>query len=209
MKKFLSIFCATLSLSLFSANSHATGFFIGADALFANSQHSAENLSAISGPKNDEKKDADNLSYSANAGFRFDLLNLLASAEIFYDDLQTSSKDFSSTSGQISNGDSIGINNRYGAKLNAGIAIIPKVTTFVTYGLTNVNYTSDVLSQGISTTKSEMTPLYGVGILVDLPLGFSAKASYDYQQFKMRYAIQGSRIKTSLGVGKIGVVYNF
>lgn len=206
MKKYLVIFCAAF---LISNSSQATGLFVGADALFAKSNHRAKNYSSISGPKNGSIQDADNLNFGVNAGYRIDLLNLLVSGELFYDDLRTSSRDFESTANQINNGNSIAIKNRYGAKVNAGFAILPRITPFVTYGLTNVNYSSDVLSANNSLTKSEFTPLYGLGILFDLPLGISLKASYDYQQFDMRYAQSGSKIRTHLGVAKVGVVYNF
>jgi|GEM_PF-2444964 len=206
MKKFLSVFCTTL---LISTNSHAMGLFFGADALFANSQHSAKNISTISGPKNGDSQAANKFNYGVNAGFRLDVLNLLASAELFYDNLQTSSQNFTSINNQTNNGDSININNRYGTKANVGFAILPRVTPFLTYGLANVNYSSNVLSANSSLTKSELTPLYGVGLLIDLPLGFSAKASYDYQQFNMSSATSNSKIQTHLGVARLGVIYNF
>ena len=207
MKKFLPIFCLAV---LFSTSSYATGFFIGADALFANSQHKVKNLSDNLGPKNGDSVDADKLNYGVNAGVRLDVLNLLASAELFYDNLQTSARNFAATNNQISAGDSVGIKNRYGVKANAGFAILPRVTPFLTFGLANVDYSSDVLSSNSSIAKSsKATPLYGVGILIDLPLGFSVKGSYDYQQFNMGYAQSGSKIRTHLGVAKLGLVYNF
>lgn len=206
MKKFLVALSAIL---LASASSHATGFFVGADALFTNSQFKAKNLSTSSGPKNGSVQDSDQLGYGGNVGFRVDVLNLLASAELFYDDLGTSSRNFESNSNAVSNGDSINIKNRYGVKGNVGFAILPRITPFLTYGLTNVNYSSEVLSNRSSLSRSEMTPIYGAGIMFDLPFGVSAKASYDHQQFNMRYAESGSRIRTNIGVARLGVVYHF
>jgi hypothetical protein len=206
MKNFLAVFFVTL---LLSTSSYATGLFVGADALFANADHKAKNFSSSATSKNGNIQSSDKVNYGINAGFRFDLLNLLASAELFYDDLGTSAKNFESSSNQNTSNDSIAIKNRYGAKANFGFAILPRITPFLTYGLTDVNYSSEVLSNNQSLTKSKLTPLYGLGILLDLPLGFSVKASYDYQQFNMHHADQGTRIKTNLGVAKLGVIYNF
>lgn len=205
--KLFSILCC--SAILLSSQSYATGLFVGADALFATASHRAINSSTISGPKNGDYKDADRMNYGVNAGIRIDVLNLYASGEVFYDDLRTSSKNFQSTSNQLSIGDRIKINNRIGAKANAGFAILPRITTFLTYGLANVNYSSNVASDHQTLSKSKLTPLYGVGLLVDLPFGITAKASYDYQQFNMQYAESGSKIRTHLGVTKLGLIYNF
>ena len=206
MKLFSTLCCAAI---LLSSPSYATGLFVGADALFNTASHRATNSSTSSGPKNGDYKDADTFDYGVNAGARLDLLNLLASGEVFYDSLRTSSKNFESTSGQLSIGDRIKINNRYGAKANFGFAILPRITPFLTCGMSNVSYSSNVSSNHASLTKSKLTPLYGVGLLVDLPFGISAKASYDYQQFNMQYAESGAKIRTHLGVAKLGLIYNF
>ncbi len=205
-KTFSLIFCI---ITLLSSQSYATGIFVGADALFATASHRAINSSVVSGPKNGDYKDTDKINYGINAGLRFDLLNFYASAEAFFDDLRTSSKNFESNSGQISVGDRIKLNNRYGVKANAGFAIFPRVTPFLTYGLSSVSYSSNVSSDHNSISKSELTPIYGVGLLVDLPFDISAKLSYDYQQFNMQYAESGSKIRTHLGVTKLGLIYNF
>ncbi len=207
MKIFSAIFCAAF---LISSPSYATGLFIGADALFANAHHQAKNSSTDSGPNNGSVQQSDKMGYGVNAGVRADLLTLLASAELFYDKLDTSTRNFESTSGEINNSDSIAIKNRYGVKGNIGFAILPKVTPFLTYGLANVQYGNQVLSSGNSVSKSEFAPLYGLGLLIDLPFtGLSVKAAYDYQQFNMKSAQEGAKIRTHLGVARLGVIYNF
>jgi opacity protein-like surface antigen len=200
------LFCAT---TLVSSQSYATGFFVGADALMAKSSHKAINSSAISGPKNNDEESADNLNFGISAGARFDLLALTVSGELFFDNLQTSSTDFATNDNSNNSGDRIKIKNRYGAKANVGFSVLPKITPFVTYGFSNVNYGSDLSSQNVSLAKSKLTPLYGAGILFDLPFGVSAKASYDYQSFNMQSAESGSKIRTHLGVAKLGLIYNF
>ena len=94
-------------------------------------------------------------------------------------------------------------------RVDAGFAILPRVTPFVTFGVANVRYASTLNSSGQSTKQSEMSPLYGVGILFDLPYGISLKAAYDYQQFNIQYAYEGPKVRTHLGVARLGLVYNF
>ena len=206
MKKLLAISCA---LFVFSNSAFATGLFIGGDALFANSRQEAKNSSTSSGPKNGDVQDAEKFSYGVNAGVRLDLLNLLVSAEVFYDNIQASSRDFSLNNGSFNGQDSLRINDRYGAKANVGFALLPRITPFVTYGWANVNYSSVVASSGRSLKNSELTPLYGVGLLVDLPLGVSVKAGYDYQSFSARHAANGAKTRSHLGIARLGVIYNF
>jgi opacity protein-like surface antigen len=205
MKFFLAILSA---LVFISSSAHATGFFVGADVLHSNGRFQAKNSSTMTGSVNGDVKTANQAGYGFNAGFRFDLLNFLASGEVFYDRLNSSSGSFlpNGMGGGIG-GDHVRLSDRYGAKINAGFAIFPRITPFLTYGFAAVNYDNGL--SGVSVKKAEMTPLYGVGILFDLPLGISLKASYDYQHFNMQSAQTGAKIKADLGVAKLGVIYNF
>jgi hypothetical protein len=206
-KTFLAIFCTATLLSNYS---YATGIFIGVDALQVNARHKADNPSgSLIGPKDGDVIDIDKSTWGANSGVRFDFLNLLASVEGFYDRLDTYSNNFYSTLGTRSNGDNIQFKDRYGVKANLGFAILPRITPFLTLGAAKVNYQNNVFSMNNSVHDSEVAPLYGVGILFDLPLGITLKAAYDYQQFNMRYAESGSKIKNHLGVARLGVIYNF
>jgi len=201
MKIFTTIFCAAL---LASSSSYATGVFIGVDALHGNAKHTAKNPSTTTGAQNGDVQKSNNFNYGVNAGVRLDVLNLLASAEIFYDNLNTSSKSFASNQ---ANSGKINIDNRCGAKVNLGFAIFPRVTPFITYGLANVRYGSNFAAANASDSK--LVPLYGVGLLVDLPAGFSVKAAYDYQQFNTHLADGTSKVNNHLGVARVGLVYNF
>jgi opacity protein-like surface antigen len=204
MKNFLVIFCAAFLATI--SQCYATGLFVGVDALNTDARYRAKNSSSVVGPKNHSTESDNKMGFGVNAGLRFDLLNLLASGEIFYDDLRTSSSGFVDNNNQKNSSDHLELKNRYGIKGNLGFAILPRITPFITYGLTNVQY--NVRSAGNSASKSEFTSLYGVGILFDLPLGITAKASYDYQQFHMNYAGNG-KSRTQLGVAKLGLIYNF
>jgi opacity protein-like surface antigen len=200
MKKFLIIFCAAF---LASTVSNATGLYVGADLLQSMAKSTAKNSSLL-GPQNgDVVKQNQQMNYGVNAGFRLDVLNLLASVEGFYDNLNNRSQSFNSTT----SGGKINFDNRYGARANLGFAILPRITPFITYGLSRLEYSAGVNAS----SSSKMGSLYGVGLLVDLPLGFSVKAAYDYQPLDLRYQdVNGSnKMRTHLSTARIGVAYNF
>lgn len=208
IRSFLITFFTTL---LIASPSYATGFYLGVDGLYALASHKAKNQTAIfSGPNNGSIKDDENFNYGVNAGFRLDILNLLAEVELFYDDIRTSASNFEATNGAAANpNDSNEIKDRYGVKANAGFAIAPGFTPFLTYGLTRVNYESNIWSQNVTVDKSKPTPIYGVGFLLDLPLDISVRTTYDYQHFNMNYASPSASIRTHLSTIKLGLRYNF
>lgn len=206
------IFLTILALFISTSTSYATGAYIGVDALFASASHKAKNsTNSVSGALNGSKTSDDRFNFGANVGVRLDVLNLLVSGELFYDDLRTSAKNVEDASGGNNPDDNIKLKNRYGVKANAGFAIFPGVTPFLTYGLTKVNYVNNLqASQDVKIDKAKLTPLYGVGVLVDLPItDLSLKATYDYQNFNIRYDDPSSKIKTHLNTVKVGVMYNF
>ena len=188
-----------------SVSSYATGVFVGADALYVDSVSRSKNSSTTSGSSDHDKVKDNRAAYGFNAGVRLDVLNLLASAELFYDKLNTQSNRFNSPN---NNGDRVEFNDRYGAKLNLGIAIIPRATTFVTVGMAKLKYNVANVS-GNSYGKSEYTPLYGLGLLIDLPAGISLKIAADYQQLNINANQPGAKIQTYLGTARVGLVYNF
>ena len=195
MKRILTIFCATL---LISTQANASGFFIGADSLRNHALHKADNSSLLLGPEDDNKVEQTDGGFGGSLGFRVDPLFLFVSGEVFYDRLNSSSKGFEQII--VGNGPRIEIDERYGAKANVGITILPWITPFVTYGVTRVSYETDV-------SKWKIAPIYGVGILVDLPLDITLKAAYDIQKFDLPY--QNSKSETTLGVARLGLIYNF
>ena len=203
MKKFLT----TFTIFILTAGIANAGIYVGADALLANAKHgSTKDLT-----NNDRQKNV-KLNYGLNAGYRFDLLGFMAGAEIFYDNLQTSARDFHIISSSTNNNSNpIAVDNRYGTKVNIGFSFIPKITPFITYGLTNMSYSSNSSITGQLTSQTEkFVPIYGAGILIDVPLtGLSLKMSYDYQNFNMRYNGNSSKTRAYLGIAKLGLVYNF
>ncbi|MCE3255248.1 MAG: outer membrane protein beta-barrel domain [Rickettsiaceae bacterium] len=197
MKKFLPIFCSVIALS--SQSQAATGVYIGADGLRTHAIHDAKNSSILLGPQDGSRREANNGGYGANAGIRFDPLFFYVAGEVFYDHLNSSSKGFDQNI--IGTGPNINMDERFGAKANVGITILPWLTPYVSYGVAKVKYETDV-------SKYETAPIYGAGILFDLPTtNLSVKASYDIQKFDIPY--QNAKSDTKLGVARVGVTYTF
>lgn len=204
MKKFTAICFTTFFIS---SAANATGFFVGADALTANSRQTSTNFSDTSGSRNGIVKEDDNkLNYGLNAGFRLDCMKTLQSVEVFYDNLNLPSSQFASPN---SVSDHIKIQNRYGAKINLGFEVAPNVIPFLTVGLTNISYTNSGSSDNINFSRHDFTPIYGLGLLMDISHGISLKLAYDYQKFNIPSTQSDAKIKTNLGVARVGLVYNF
>lgn len=197
MKKLLPIFCAIILLS--SPAQASSGIFIGLDSIYSISRNEADNSSSSLDPQDDSLTKADSEGYGANLGVRFDPLFLFASAEVFYEKLNSSTRGFQQNTSGI--GPNLRLNDRYGAKANIGITTLPWVTPFITYGMANLSYSSDV-------SKRKTAPLYGIGILFDVPLtDLSIKAAYDIQNLDLNY--QSAQSKTTLGVAHLGLTYTF
>ena len=199
MKEIFTIFCLAF---LVSNSANAANLFVGADALYSTSRHKVKNSQGNT--VNDGAVSKGNeYSYGFNAGVRQDLLLWFGSLELFYDNINANSKSFDSPN---NNGDKLKINDRYGVKFNVGMAIFPKISPFLTLGAANVRYDINGIS---SANKSEFAPLYGLGVMLDLPLNISLKLSYDYQQFKASLPDNSAKFATHLGVAKLGLIYNF
>lgn len=202
MKKFLAVSSAAL---LISTSSYATGLFVGADALYVSSIYRAKApAGATTGSSNAAVERDNRVGYGLNAGARFDVLNLLGSVEVFYDQLNTQPARFESST---STGDKVSFDNRYGAKLNVGFAPVPTVTPFLTVGLSKVRYGVD--STAGAYNKSEYNMLYGLGILFDLPASVTLKIAADYQPLRIRATQGGGKIESHLATARVGLIYNF
>ncbi len=199
----LQISAITVLFFLMSIPANATGIYVGGDLVQSYAVHQMQDLNSRPSSNNGKIQDADAVGYGVNAGFRLNLPLLVGFAEMFYDKIGTSSTAFESNSR-----DRIEINDRYGAKLNAGFSIFPRTSLFVGYGFANVSYNNLFYSTGQSLGKSEMAPIYSVGLLVDLLMGISLRASYDHQSLHLRYGDE-VRNKTQLGTAKLGVMYSF
>lgn len=210
MKKISILTALIAAFSFVSSASNATGFYVGADALFSSASFNSKSNLSVSAPQDGDNKDGDNIGLGLNLGYRFDLLNLYTAAEVFYDHLDVSATGFNDAYRAPRANDSLNVNNRYGVKGHVGAAILPFITPFFTLGMANVDYDIKINSSNSSVGKTELSPLYGLGVLVDLPIvGLSARASYDYQDVNMDYVDATTKINTDIHTVRLGIAYNF
>ncbi len=198
MKKFLPIF---FSLALLATQSQASnGVFIGIDGLETIANHKSANSAVLSGPKDNNERQTIDTGFGLNAGVRYDPAILHFAGEVFYEDLNSTTKGFDNNI--VGTGPKIQIDNRYGARANLGIKVLPGFSPFVSWGVARTQYQIDG-------AFSHTSPVYGVGFLFDLPkTNLSIKTSYDIQKLnKLPY--QNATSDTILGVAHLGLSYTF
>ncbi len=211
MKKFLPIL---FSLALLAHQAQAANsVFVGVDMLQTTAKHTSAagptsvgpSVTTYTDPDNSSRRSSD-LGLGFNAGLRFDPArfhvanNLYLSGEVFFEELNSSAKGYDQI--VTGAGPKIRIDNRYGARANAGIKVLPHIAPFVSWGLARTQYR-------FGTTGNYTSPVYGLGVLFDLPKdNLSIKASYDIQKLNgLNY--QSGSSDTSLGVAHLGLIYTF
>lgn len=190
------------------------GVYVGIDVLFANAKHKYLDKIHETDSMNGKSVDGDSFGFGLNAGYKISFDRFFVAPELFFDYLNNSTKDFYYTEDSNQKQNSMEINSRYGAKLNIGYNIVSKLNGFVNFGVANVDYDfrqPSWINSGYNTSygASKLAPIYGVGFSYDLTENWTAKTSYDFQQFNARYVEQGFKDKVSLNVFKIGAVYSF
>lgn len=185
MKKLLLITSVITALTTTSSNAYTKSSaqgrpYAGLDLTFVNVDH-----------KNNAS-DNDGVGFGLSLGYKIPSDKLFIAPEIFYDYLDTS------------------VVYRLGAKVNIGYEFTPKVSGFVNLGVANSGYddTSPSSRSSYSSSANKMSMIYGVGIAYNLNHDWAVRASYDIQKFNVRY-VNTSTDRLSLGVFKIGAMYNF
>ena len=218
MKKTLSLAAVAASL-IFSSQANAKdGLYLGADLLFANSNHHYQDRSSTGGSNNyNGTRTHDNsVGFALDAGYKVGFNQFFVAPEIFFDQLNNSSSGFRYKQVPGNKQDTVDLNYRYGAKLNLGYDITPKFNLFVNYGLANVDYdTRGWYAGGRKSAATELAQIYGFGLGYKITENVSARLSYDRQSMHLRntsVAVPGgdsARYKSTLDVVKLGAVYSF
>ena len=159
--KFLTVLFTAI---IISNSSYAEGVFVG-DDYFDRSQFQIKSFDLESDLEKYSK-----FNYRTNAGYRFDTSSLSGSAEVFFDNTQISSRNFVFSKNAA---DKIDVESRYGAKLNAAFYSGGGISTFVSIGLANVKRNQEIYTNNPAPSKYELTPVYGVGLKMDLPMRVS------------------------------------
>jgi hypothetical protein len=149
MKKFLPIL---FSLALLAHQAQAANsVFVGVDMLQTTAKHTSAagptsvgpSVTTYTDPDNSSRRSSD-LGLGFNAGLRFDPArfhvanNLYLSGEVFFEELNSSAKGYDQI--VTGAGPKIRIDNRYGARANAGIKVLPHIAPFVSWGLARTQY---------------------------------------------------------------------
>lgn len=213
MKKTLSLIAVATALILSSQANAKDGFYLGADLLFANSNHKYQDRTAGASSNNyDGTKTHDNsLGFAIDAGYKFGFDKFFAAPEIFFDQLNNSSYGFKYKDTPNNKQETVDLNYRYGFKLNLGYNITPKFNAFVNWGFANVDYDARADYRGRKMAKTELDQLYGFGFGYQVTDNVLARVSYDRMNLALRNPYVGaqSRYKSSLDTVKLGAVYSF
>lgn len=208
MKKTLSLIAIASSLLLTSQANAKDSFYAGADVLWANAKHRYYDRIAYSS-NNGDSIDSDSINFGVNAGYKANFGKAFIAPEIFYDHINTSTKDFSYLDDPNTKQDRMEINSRYGIKLNLGYNFFSKFSGFVNAGAANVSYNNRWPSENKSHGATKFAMIYGLGLLYEINDKWSVRTSYDRQTFNTQYVSEGLRDKVRLDVVKLGAVYSF
>lgn len=217
MRKTLSIIAVATTIALSSQANAKDGFYVGADVLFANSNHKYYDKTTGAGSYDGMKTHDNSFGFAFDAGYKFGFDKFFVAPELFFDQLNNSSPGFNYKQRPVNKQYSVDLNYRYGAKMNLGYKITPKFDLFVNYGLANVDYdTRTFYTGGRKPASTELAPIYGFGFGYHITENVSARLSYDRQSMHLRnisvpVSSGGDAAKyiSTLDVIKLGAVYSF
>lgn len=202
------------------------GPYVGADFLYANSNHQLDVASddatvcgSICKTFFDGKETGrDSFGYSLNVGYKFNFKEFFVAPELFFDKLNNSSDGFHDSGfSDEYKAYKLDLNYRYGFKSHIGYNVTPKFNAFLTWGFANLDYDErpvKYVTSGVTRnpTASELDQLFGFGFAYSFNENISGKLTYDRQSMRLRsvnHGDEGSTIKTTLDVVKVGVAYSF
>lgn len=208
MKKTLSLIAIASSLILSSQANAKDGFYAGADLLLSNAKYKYLNRTNYVIPSEVggvDKIDGNGVGVGVSAGYKKYFDQVFVAPEVFYDYLNTSTKDYFFV---YDASDKINLRSRYGAKLNLGYDLTDKFSAYANFGMAQVNYLNK--STGLSQGKvSYFAPVYGLGALYKLNDSWSVRAEINQQKLNVRYYYYGDASKVTINTLKTGLVYNF
>jgi opacity protein-like surface antigen len=210
MKKFLVISSVIATLAASSANAK-DGAYVGFDVLASNVKNKYQDRTDSTNTANGSKIDHDAVGFGLNAGYKMGVGgDVFVAPEVFFDYLANSSKPAPYQLYSESNNDRYRVNNRYGAKLNLGYDFTKEFSAFVNLGLTNVAYTHDLGSEGLSRGASKIAMIYGVGAAYNIDQNWAVKVGLDRQKFNTQGAFgEGDRYKVVMHTARVGLAYSF
>lgn len=205
MKKLLPIILAGIVLATQSQANAKDGAYVGADLILSNARykHSAVNNS---NPQN--RVDGNSVGGGLSLGYKKSFDQVFAAPEIFYDYLNSSTKDYYRATAPYQQ-DRLELRSRYGAKLNLGYNFTKNFSSYLTYGLAAVDHVDNAPSLHSSQGKWKTAAIYGFGAVYNLNGNWAVKTEFNTQRFNVPYAYDYNTSKVRLNVLKVGLAYNF
>ncbi len=219
MKKFIILFASLILLS-FSANARKSRVFVGLDYLDTQAKHEfyekSSGLNLIQAPNQRDVSNR-NIGVGASIGYRAYLKKFFVAPELFFDYLNSSSRDFYTSTSPGFRNDEIVINHRYGFKMNMGYNFYRGFAAYTMAGLTNVDFDirwknasgSQRNGAGVSYGSTKFAPIYGLGLSYDINPNITLRAAWDTQTFEVRYVVNGLANRVQLDTYRVGATLNF
>lgn len=208
MKKTLSFITAISSLFISSQTFAKEGVYVGADLVTSNAQYKYV-ATGVSGSNAQKKVDGTDIGAGLTIGYKKSFGEIFVAPEIFYDYLNSSSKDYYYNKGRYRQ-DTLELRSRYGAKVNLGYDFADSFSGYVTYGLATVDHVDNFPTNPNSQGKWKTSAIYGLGATLNLNDNWAFKAEFNSQRFNVPYSYDGGvTSKVRLNTLKTGLVYNF
>lgn len=207
MKKTLSLLAVTSAIFLSSKANAQDGVYVGADAIFSNASYKYQSTQSSS--PSQSKIDGNGVGVGVTLGYKKFFNNFFTAPEIFYDYLNSSTRDYYKTSGNFKQ-DSLELRSRYGAKLNLGYNFTEKFSSYATYGLATVDHVDNFPSDSFSQGKWKTSAIYGLGATISFMDNWAFKAEFNTQRFNVPYSYDAGTVsKIRLNTLKTGLAYSF
>lgn len=207
MRKILPLIIASLMLFTSKANAK-DGFYVGADLLASHAKYKIDDQYSLGQGRVDSNYD---IGVGVSAGYKKSFDKFFVTPEIFYDYLNSSTKDYYHTTVPYGQ-DTMEIRSRYGSKANFGYDFTNKFSAYLSYGVAMVDQIDNFPSVNDSRGKWQTAAIYGIGSIYNINDKWGIKTEFNSQRFNTRYQYyQGETItsKVRLNVLKIGAVYLF
>lgn len=214
MKK-LSIISTILCAILTSQANAKDGFYAGANLNLSNAKYKYLNKTGgdtSGGNAHVGKIDGNGIGAGITAGYKKSFGQTFIAPEIFYDYLNSSTKDYYHIT-QPYQQDTMELRSRYGAKANLGYNFTDKFSAYATYGLASIDHVDNfpsATSVSRSQGKWKTAAIYGLGAVFNINENWGIKAEFNTQRFNVPYSYDaGVMSKVRLNVLKTGLVYSF
>ncbi len=170
----------------------------------------------------DPTTQSSNYGIGASLGYLAYYRGVFVSPELFFDQLNSNTPGFfaSEPTGRGDNvvdfpykDNELSVNYRYGARLKLGFEPFRYVGLYTTIGFANVDYDIRWRSIGLGSQRSygasELTPIYGLGLHINLHKNLILNLAHDWQEIQAVYVVNGFTDEISIEVLRAGFIFAF